>query len=207
MPVEPDGDQGRQLLTDELSKQVYQAAKPTPFDLVSQAISEWFQQLLANAGQAQGAVGLVIVLILITGLIVAAFFIFGRPRLARRSRVAAELFGADDTRGSTELRRSAELAASAGDYTRAIEELYRAVARNLAERTILDVTPGTTAQGFARRAGVPFPTDAGRLATSATDFDDVRYLGRTGTREQYDRLVRLERDLRTARPASLEAAR
>ncbi|WP_233255520.1 DUF4129 domain-containing protein [Naasia lichenicola] len=145
--------------------------------------------------------------ILITGIIVAAFFIFGRPRLSRRSGVAAELFGEDDARGSAELRRSAEQAAAAGDFTLALEELYRAIARGLAERTIVEVSPGTTARGFARRAGIAFPAEAARLASSAEDFDDVRYLGRTGTREQYERLLDLDRTLSTARPSALEAAR
>ena len=146
-------------------------------------------------------------MILVTGLVVAAFFLFGRPRLSRRSSVTAELFGEDDTRGSAELRRSAEQAAAAGDFTLAIEELYRALARNLAERTIVEVSPGTTARGFARRAGTAFPAEADRLESSAADFDEVRYLGGTGEREQYERLSVLERSLRSARPAAFEAAR
>ena len=84
--------------------------------------------------------------------LVVAFLIFGVPRLNRRSRVAGVLFGEDDDRGSADMRRDAAAAASRGDYATAIAELFRALARGLAERTIVTVTPGTTARGFAGRA-------------------------------------------------------
>ena len=88
-----------------------------------------------------------------------------------------------------------------GDYATAIAELFRALARGLTERTIVTVTPGTTARGFAGRAGVTFPQFADRLVTAAEAFDDVRYLGHPGSVEGYDALVALESEVRAARPA------
>jgi hypothetical protein len=35
---------------------------------------------------------------------------------------------------------------------------------------------------------------------SATAFDEVRYLGREGTQQQFRQVAALERDLRAARP-------
>lgn len=206
VPVEPDGDQGRGWLIDELGKPVYQAARPTWFDLASQAFFDWLGDLLNGAGSGAGAVALVLVVLLLTALIVGAFLVFGRPRLNRRSAAVDAVFGDDDTRGADELRASADRAAASGDFTTAIQELFRALARGFAERTLVDLYPGMTARGFAREAAVPFPDRAPALSAAAADFDGVRYLGRTGTADQYAALAELERSLRTARPQAAVAS-
>ena len=206
VPVQPDGDQGREWLLDELGKPVYQAAKPTWFDLASQAVSTWFSDLLQNASEGQGAVAFAIVLIVLAGLIVTAFLVFGRPRLGRRSRVApGALFGEEDGRGAQQLRQSAERAAAAGDHTTATLEMFRAVARGLAERTVVDVYPGMTARGFAREAGAALPALAAALGEGAADFDLVRYLGGAGSRAGFERMAALERLARDARPVEFVA--
>lgn len=202
VPVQPDGPEGRDLLIDELGKPVYQEARPTWFDLLAQAIGDWLNELLSQLGEGSGPTFLVIVVLLLTAVVVVAFLLFGRPRLNRRRSAQPEgLFGDDDRRAAAELRASAERAARSGDWTTAVEEMFRALARGLAERTLVDLYPGMTARGFARRAAGPFPDAREALASAATDFDAVRYLGRAGTAEQYERLAALERDLRTARPA------
>jgi hypothetical protein len=104
------------------------------------------------------------------------------------------------------MRRAAERAAAAGDYTTAIAELFRSIARGLAERTLVATFPGTTARAFARRAAIVFPAEADALTTAALDFDGVRYLERTGTPEQWATMVSLEQRLRSARPAAGAAA-
>nr|WP_228512118.1 DUF4129 domain-containing protein [Clavibacter sp. VKM Ac-2872] len=98
------------------------------------------------------------------------------------------------------MRRAAEASRRAGDLAAAASDLFRAIAREQAERTIVAVDPGTTARGFARRAGSAHPAHAARLLVAADDFDAVRYLGRPGTEEMLDRLSDLDRDLRTAVP-------
>lgn len=200
VPVEPDGEQGRNWLLDELGKGTYQAARPTWFDLASQAFFDWLDSLLGSANSGQGAAALVVVVLLLTALLVAAFLIFGRPRLNRRSRLASAVFGEDDARTAAEMRAAAARAAGAGDWTTAIAELFRAVARGLDERTLVDVYPGMTARGFARAASVPFPDSAEPLAAAAIAFDDVRYLARAGTEEQYRRLTDLDTALRSRPP-------
>ena len=44
-----------------------------------------------------------------------------------------------------------------------------------------------------------FPNTAARLREAASAFDGVRYLGAVGTLAEWDQLVALERELRTAR--------
>ncbi|MFT2689638.1 DUF4129 domain-containing protein [Clavibacter zhangzhiyongii] len=142
-------------------------------------------------------------------VVVVAFLVFGAPRRDRRRRAAERgdgLFGSDDRRSAEELRRQAEAARRTGDLDAAVSDLFRAVAREQAERTIVAVDPGTTARGFARRAGSAHPAHAARLAGAADDFDAVRYLGRAGTEDMLDRLAALDRDLRTAVPVLREPA-
>ncbi|CAN5431041.1 DUF4129 domain-containing protein [soil metagenome] len=213
IPVDPDAPTARQWVIDELSKQPYQAAKPNLLDLIAQQIWKWFGDFidfLTSAGQPTGAgpapLWILAVLIPVLILAVPAFLIYGVPRLNRHSKVTGALFGVDDGRDAAAMRRDAERAATGGDYTTAIAELFRALARGLAERTLVTTHPGTTASEFSRRAATVFPDASDALGIAARDFDAVRYLDRTGTLEQWDAMVALERRLRTARPAIEPAA-
>jgi hypothetical protein len=206
VPVEPNGDEGRSWLIDELAKPVYQAARPTWFDLVSRAFFDWLGDLLNGAGEGSGLVALVLVVLVLAALVLGAFLVFGRPRRNRRSGASDAVFGENDARGADELRASAARAAADGDFTTGIQELFRALARGLADRTLIDLYPGMTAHGLARAAALAFPDQGRALAQSAADFDAVRYLGRTGTEDQYRSLAGLERSLREARAAGLVAS-
>ncbi|SKA93829.1 protein of unknown function [Agreia bicolorata] len=205
VPVDPDAPGARKLLLDELAKPEYAAAKPTLIDRIAQAIQDWLGSFRAPEDGSVPDLFPLVVTVLIIGLIVAAFFVFGRPRLRRKSQAAGALFSdADDPRTSTQLRASAHAAAAAGDFVTAIEEMFRAVARQLAERTVVSVTPGTTAQEFAVRAARAFPEHGDRLARGARAFDGVRYLDQPGTREGFDEIAALDRDISSARPSRLE---
>lgn len=198
-PVEPDSDEARRLLLDELSKPQYAAAEPTWFDRLAQAVWEWITSIrLEGATVEFGLMALIIAVII--GVIVAAFLIFGVPRMRRRSAVTGPLFGVDERRTAEQLRAAARAAASAGDWDTAIEEHFRAIARALQERTVFTPAPGTTAQGFARAATGAFPEHALALRDAATAFDDVRYLEHKGAREQYEALVVLDRTLERTSP-------
>jgi hypothetical protein len=212
VPVDPDAPQAREWLLDELSKAPYQAAKPTALDLLAQQVAKWFGDLfdwLANAGgpggRATAPVGLVVVLAVVVAIVVVAFLIYGLPRLNRRSGVTGALFGDDDDRDSAAMRGAAERAAADGDYTTAIAELFRAIARGLAERSLVTTFPGTTAREFARRAGTIFPASAAPLAEAARSFDGVRYLDQTGTAAEWDAMLALDGSLRAAKPVLDEA--
>ena len=204
VPVDPEPPEARDWIINELAKPTYQAAQPTLFDRIAKAIADWFASLQVGTGEGPPTLGIAVIVTLIAIGLVVAFLIFGLPRLNRRSRVAGTLFGDDDSRDAARMRADAAAAASRGDYTLAIEEMFRAIARGLAERTVVTTTPGTTARGFAAQAGTAFPDFAPQLLASATAFDDVRYLGRDGTEAQYRAVATLEGQLRSAR-ARLEA--
>lgn len=206
IPVEPDSPEAHQLLVDELSKPQYQAARPTWFDLAAQAINDWLSSLLElPTGAGFESLFPLLAVVVLAGLIIATFLIFGRPRYRHKLTSPGTLFGSDDARNSAELRASAAAAFARGDFDTAIEEIFRAIARRQTERTIIRTDPGTTAQGFARRAGSCYPDASKKLLAAAQIFDGVRYLGVPGTAKKYQQIAELERELSEAKPVNQEA--
>ena len=199
VPVDPDIDEAREWIIRELSKPPYRAAEPTWFDRLASAFWDWLSSLQFGGDGSPGLIWALLALFVVGGL-VAIYFVFGAPRRNRRAAVTGTLFGVDDRRDAAALRSSASDAAASGDYARAIEELFRAIARALTERAIVDTFPGTTATTFAASAARFYPASGHRLARSARDFDDVRYLGREGTEATYQRMLDLDADLRKTAP-------
>ncbi|HYI32534.1 MAG TPA: DUF4129 domain-containing protein [Glaciibacter sp.] len=198
VPVDPDAPEAQQWLREELAKAPYQAARPTWFDRLSQGFLDWLGSLTLGEGDGlEGWISLVLTVLAIAALVVA-FLIFGMPRLNRRRQAAVTVFGANDRRSAEEMRQSARRAAASHDWNRAVQEMYRAIARGLEERTVLKPSPGTTAHELAARAGAVFPAEADRLADAARAFDAVRYLGRDVGEPEFTAVAGLESELRSA---------
>lgn len=201
LPVDPTAPVAQQWVIDELSKPAYQSAKPTLFDQISKAIQDWLNSLKIASIQGTPALGVGVLVLLVVVAVIVAFLVFGAPRLNSRSAVTGALFGDADARDAATIRRDAEAAARAGDLSLAIIEMFRALARGLAERTVVVPSPGTTARDFALEAARVFPTFRDELAAAAVSFDAVRYLGHECSREQYESVAALERELASTRPA------
>ncbi|MDR6973289.1 DUF4129 domain-containing protein [Leifsonia shinshuensis] len=202
VPVDPSSPEAQEWLRDELARPEYQAAKPTWFDLASKAVQDWLASLFQGPGGDAGPVLLLVVVLIVAGLIVTAFLVFGRPRINRRSSLERRaLFGSDAIRSAAELRASAERAARSGDWVTAVEEQFRAIAAGLDERTLVLVSPGTTATEFSQRAADAVPAERDALRQAARSFDEVRYLDRPGTESAYQQLVALDQRLQGARVA------
>lgn len=206
VPVDPDAPEAREWILRELSGPEYEAARPTLFDRVSQAIWDWLSSLTFGGADGPPVLPLVVVGVLLLVALLLAFLIYGMPRLNRRSVADRELFGEHDERDAAAIRRAAADAAAREDWTLASVEAFRALARGLAERTLVTVSPGTTAHGLAERAARSFPDAAGELRWSADLFDGVRYLGHAGDRAGYERVSALDARLRSARPAVADPA-
>ncbi len=204
-PVQPDGPQGRQWLLDELAKPVYVAARPSWWDQLVNGFWEWLNTLEPPALDDGGLWLLVAGIVVAAGLIVAAFLIFGRPRINRRSIARDGLFGEDDRRSAAEMRAAGASAAARGEWTTAIEEEFRAIARELADRTVVTLTPGTTAHGLAEQATLALAGESDDLARAARNFDGVRYLGEPGGESEYRELTALGSRVASATPRFAEA--
>jgi hypothetical protein len=204
VPVEPDAGTARRWLLDELAKPAYAAAQPTVFDRAVQAFLTWFGGLFDVRGSSTPPVLLAIAIALVVAVLVVALLLFGLPRINRRSGVGA-LFGDDDRRTADEMRRAAEAALAQGDFSLAVLERFRALARGLDERTLVAVFPGTTASAFAVGAARAFPHEHGELRAAAELFDGVRYADEAATREDVLSVFALDDRLAAARPQALEA--
>lgn len=200
-PLDPPAGQARELLLRELSKPEYQTSKSNFFQQLATWIADWFMSLhFGSGGSGFPAIGYLIIAIVVAVALVVAFLVFGLPRLNRRSAVTGALFGDEDARSSDALRAAAEGAAANGDYTAAIAEEFRAIARGLAERSVIGMFPGTTATEFAREAGQAFTAAADGLERAARSFDGVRYLGKLGTEAEWRAVAALEREIRASKP-------
>ncbi|MFJ2505670.1 DUF4129 domain-containing protein [Microbacterium sp. NPDC087592] len=203
----PDGDEARRWAEDELANPRYADAKPTWFDLVARDIGRFLADLFSSDNGANiGPSALIIVTVVIVAALIAALVIWGRPRSSRAVRRArGDLLGESDDRTAAQLRSDSERSARAGDWNTATILRYRAIARSLLERDLIDPAPGATAQSIARDAGAVFADEAPALRRAAVAFDEVRYLGRPATEEIYQDLAATDERLRTRRLEAVPA--
>ncbi|MCM3613762.1 DUF4129 domain-containing protein [Microbacterium enclense] len=202
LPLLPDPDQAREWAERELADPAYEAAEPTIIDRIAQAVGRFLGDLLRVPDTAGwGPSALIVLAIVVAALIVVGLLIWGRPRLARRAAPAAHaLFDDDDARSADELRADAARAAARADWDEAIVLRFRAVARGLTERGLVDPPPGATVRAFCRDAAASLPSLALSLEAAAEIFDDVRYLRRPGTAEHYRSVADLDDQAVRTRP-------
>ncbi|NYI06170.1 DUF4129 domain-containing protein [Allostreptomyces psammosilenae] len=203
-PLDIDGETAREAARDELSRAVYQDARPGPIEQAWEWFWERVAELLdATASAAPGGwVGVVTLLVIALLAIVALRLRLGRMRAQPRS--AQPLLGGV-ARSAAEHRAAAERHAAAGAWPEAVGERMRAIARALHERALLDDRPGRTATEIARDAAAQLPQAADALAEAARIFDGVRYGGRTATAENYATMRALDDQIAAARPMAAAA--
>lgn len=203
----PDGDDARRLAEQELSNQRYAEARPTWFDQLARDIGEFIADMFNRDNTTNvGPSALIIVSVLIVAALVTVLIIWGRPRRASAVRVPhGSLLGADDDRTAAQLRADAERAARAGDWDEATVLRFRALARGLLERDLIDPAPGATAQAIAREVATVFPGESVEVRAAAVSFDDVRYLRHPATPDSYSRLASVDDRLVALRPEAVPA--
>lgn len=203
----PDGDDARRWAEEELANQRYAEAKPTWFDLLARDIGRFIADLFNSDNTANvGPSALIIVSVLIFAALVTVLIIWGRPRRPSAVRRAhGSLLGVDDDRTAAQLRADADRAAKAGDWDDATILRFRALARGLLERDLIDPAPGATAQAIAREVASVFPAESAGVRTAAVSFDDVRYLRHPATAESYAQLAAADDRLSALRPEAVPA--
>ena len=201
-PLLPDPDQAREWAEQELRDPTYQAAEPTFIDRISQAVGRFLEDLLrVPETGGWGPSALIVLGVIVVAAIIVGILIWGRPRLSTRATEPARaLFDDDDARSADELRADAAAAAGRGEWDEAIVLRFRAVARGLTERGLVDPPPGATVRAFARETAAALPSLVPLLDPAATTFDDVRYLRRPGTAERYRAVADLDDAAVRARP-------
>ncbi len=197
----PDGDEAQQWAEDELSKPEYQQAKPNWFDQLVRDVVDGIIGLFNGDGTGSVApIALTIIAIVLIAAIVVALIIWGRPRASRAARRRTDLLGERDDRTAAQLRADADRAAKAGDPGAAVVLRFRAIARSLLERDLIDPAPGATAQGISREASSVFPALAGRLHDAAVLFDRTRYLDVAADGSDYRTMTEIDAAVAAATP-------
>ncbi len=205
-PWEPDRDQARRLLQEELASPEYAEARPNPLaewlrDALG-ALLEWFDSV---AGAAPSLPGWILPLILVVVAVVVLLLV--RPRTnaaARAGRTAAVL--TDRTLGPDQHRRAAQAAAAAGDHGAALAAWYRALVREAEVRTVLTAKPGRTATEAAGDLETAFPTERDALHSAAEGFNAVVYGDRAAGAEEAAAVRDLDGRLRRLVPDPSPAA-
>ncbi len=196
-PVEPDEPTARDWLTEELSKPEYAQSQPGWWD----RFWRWVEDLFTTAGPgAPAPIGLLLVLGAVVIAVVVILVVAGPLR--SRSSLAAQagaIFAEDQVDADGHRARATE-AAARGRWDVAVREQFRAIVRDLQQRTILDSRPGLTADEAAHEAAARLPDHLLPLLQAARTFDDVVYGGHDATPAHYTDLVALDGALRRARP-------
>src|SRR5690606_3468180 len=156
----------------ELSNQRYADAKPTWFDYLAEDVADFIASLFSQeTGNQAGGTALIIVTIVIVAALITVLILWGKPRMSQRvKRRGVDLLGDRDDRSAAQLRADAERSAREGDWDTATVLRFRALARSLLERDIIDPAPGATAQAIAREAARAFSAHNAALTAAASAF-------------------------------------
>lgn len=212
-PVVVNSDQAHQMAVRELAKSKYHTGPATgaPQQLPSTGVQP---PPSPHQTASLGHAGMIVLVILAAIVLVIAVVLLlrrlGRPRTQKKSKksakgTAATAVAQESLFGAARHRRSAELAAEAGDWAEAIRERFRAVIAALDERGLLPERADRTADEAAHDAGALLPAHASVLTAAARAFDDVEYGEFVGTAEGYRLISEVDELVSAARPESLAA--
>jgi len=183
-PVDVGREEAARAARDELAKAIYHRDEP---GVISRLLRWLYWELLELLGTIAslspgGWWGLLALLLFL--VLVAVVIRWRAGALARSGATSPPaVFAEARIRTAGEYRAAADAAAARGDYATAVRERFRALARDLEERAILDERPARTADELAREVAAVAPDTAEPLRAAARTFNDVCYGGRRATRD------------------------
>lgn len=165
---------------EELTKHIYTREEPGAIWRALSWLRERFAELLGVIGDSVPAGRWALLILPILIIIVIAIIRWRVGSVAGgRAAVGPVFFGPERT--AVEHRANADAAAARKDFATACRERFRALVKDLEERTILDPRPGRTADETAREIAALSAEAAAPVATAARVFDEIHYGGRTPT--------------------------
>jgi hypothetical protein len=196
--LDPTPDEARDWLEQELQGSDYQSSW---LDSVIGWISDKVRALLEGADNLADS-GVSLVVTVLVALAVIALLVWILPKVRREPVVAHEDRAVlEDLTITPRLYRDrAAQAFKDGRYDEAVLDGFRAIAKDMSDRTLLDDAPGRTAHEVSLALASPFPGHAERLARAADVFDSVRYGHRRATVDQASGVQQLDTELVRTRP-------
>ncbi len=203
--LDPTPSEARDWLSDELRGSDYQ-------DPWLRSVIEWvIDQLraLLDGANSLASSGFSPVVTVLVALVVIALLAWVLPRVRREPAVARG--GGDVLEDRTITARTyrdrAARALMVGNFDDAALDGFRAIARDMSDRSLLEDAPGRTAHEVSLALAQPFPDHAGRLVGAANVFDSVRYGHRRATADQAVEVQNLDAELVKARPVLTSSLR
>ena len=199
--LDPSPAEARRWLSDELHRSDYH----NPWlESSLRWIVDQLSKLFDGANKLANG-GLSLVVTVLVALVTIALLVWVLPKVRREPAVAtpdgAVIVDPRITAGT--YRDLAARALADGRYDAAVLEGFRAIAKDMSDRTFLDDAPGLTAHEVSLELSRPFPDFAGRLAQAANLFDAVRYGHRSANQDGAAQVLRLDSELAKARPVLL----
>lgn len=199
VPVQPDDDEARRLLQEELAKSIYQEAEPSLLERAWAAFLNWLGELLGQIRSVDAGLGTVLLAVGAVVVIGVAILLI-KPRLNAKRRPEPTVFQASARRSAQTHRTAAETAAHRDEWDEALTERFRAITRSAEERVIIDEQAGRTAVEVARQLQDLFMAQSGDLDWLALRFNEVHYGARPATQADYQRTVELDHTLLRSQP-------
>jgi hypothetical protein len=198
--LEPTPPEARDWLRQELRGPEYQSPW---LDSVLRWFADQIRKLFEGAGHLAGLSPLITVLI---AVVVIALLVWVLPRVRRERGVAASDRAVldDVTVTARHYRDQAAQALLDGRYEDAVLDGFRAIAKGMSDRRVLEDAPGRTAHEVSQALASPFPGLAERLALAADLFDSVRYGHRRANAHQAGQIQELDAELVASHPLLIE---
>ncbi len=204
-PLDPSADEARSWLREELSRSVY-SDEPGWGRRALRWVLDRIEDVL-DGGGTMGATGsllrfvIFLVVIGLVALVVVGLVRGFRPegRVRGGGRGGRGVLDGDD-RSAAEHRADAATALAAGRWDAAVVAAFRAIARAAIERTVLDDSPGRTADEVATQLGPVFPAHRADLERASRSFDDVFYGGLAAEESAARQVVATDSAVAATRP-------
>ncbi|EXF26022.1 hypothetical protein BG28_06455 [Nesterenkonia sp. AN1] len=193
--MQPEPDEARRLLEQELSDPRYQRDATGPLREAADRFFAWLDQLSLNLGPLNLPLGPVLLLVLLLVAVILCIVLV-RPRL-QRGADAGELLTSPAGVTAEQLRRRAKSHAQAGRFDEACRELFRAVIRAAEERQELAEQVGRTATEAGTALARAHPGQARQAMHAAELFNYSRYGGGSLNQAAYDTLLALAERLQS----------
>ena len=187
--LDPTPAEARKWLSDELQGSSYHDG------WLSSAIRWILDQIgkLLDGANHLANSGLSPVITVLVALVAIALVVWVLPKVRREpflDRPGGPVF-VDPTITASTYRKLASRAFEDERYDEAVLNGFRAIAKDMSDRTLLEDAPGRTAHEVGQKLAQPFPDQARRLAQSADIFDAVRYGHRRATADQAGQVLSL----------------
>lgn len=200
VPVQPDAEEARRLLREELAKVVYQEAEPSLLERAWTAVLNWLGEVLSQIRSVDAGLGTILLAVGAVVVILVAVLLV-KPRLnARRRRADPAVFDSVARLSSEAHRQLADDAAAGGHWDTALAERFRAITRAAEERLVLDEQAGRTAGEVAVQLQAAFSPLATDISWLASRFNEVHYGARPAARNDYERAAQLDGKLARMQP-------